>query len=351
MRLSWGSSLSATSSMTLFLLLSASVAAQGLPPLTSNANDKAPSKTPEAPKSAAKPTAKADTNTAKAKASSSDAAPTDLPALKTSADVPSGLPTRKGQKAPTPTVPPTANAPYMKKSTLPEGTVFICVGAGLAFVGLVVLAWRGLVAWSLHRSVRKAAMAQSTHYTQLGDAKNKSKTPGTPFYSQGPGSTLSLDRLAASSKGGSKTHTARSSLFFSPTAGAGMQSPGNRGSGYLPAGYYAAGNAAAGGGSGMTHLGGASPLSGPGAQSNRYSRAKSAGPSPPGTPSLPPSRGAEVAFGRASTAGLSTQASASTLNISTAPEGRAPSTYLEDLFEDHSSIGQVSHNHTRKGRR
>ena len=225
------------------------------------------------------------------------------------------------------------------------------MGAGLAFVGLVVLAWRGLVAWSLHRSVRKAAMAQSAQYAQLGDAKRKSKTPGASFYSQGPGSTLSLDRLAASSKGGSKTHTARSSLFFSPTAGTGMQNPGNRGSGYLPAGYYAAGNAAAGGGSNMTHLGGGSPMTGPGAQSNRYSRARSTGPSPPGTPSLPPSRGAEVAYGRPSTAGLSTQASASTLNLSTAPEGRAPSAYLEDLFEGHSSIGQVSHEPSRRPKR
>ncbi|KAL8834643.1 MAG: hypothetical protein Q9170_003664 [Blastenia crenularia] len=323
--------------MVLLLLFSTSIAAQGqgLPPLTSNANEQSTAKTTAAAKSASKPTATAQSKTAKAQVS--DAAPTDLPALKSSNDVPSGLPTRKGQKAPTPTVPPTANAPYMRKSNLPEGTVFICVGAALAFIGLVVLAWRGLVAWSLHRSVRKAAMAQSTQYTQLGDAKSKSKTPGTPFYSQGPGSTLSLDRLAASSKGGSKTHTARSGLFFSPTAGAGMQNP-NRGSGYLPAGYYAAGNSAPGGGSGMTHLGGGSPMTGAGAHNHRHSRARSAGPSPPGTPSLPPSRGAEVAYGRPSTAGLSTQASASTLNLSTAPEGRAPSAYLEDLFEEIMSL-------------
>ncbi|KAL9603340.1 MAG: hypothetical protein Q9219_001202 [cf. Caloplaca sp. 3 TL-2023] len=335
----------------LLLLLSTSIAAQGLPPLTSNANDDTPPKTSAASKAAAKPTANADKDTVKAKASNSDAAPTALPALKTSADVPSGLPTMKGQKAPTPTVPPTANAPYMQKSNLPEGTVFICVGAGLAFIGLVVLAWRGLVAWSLHRSVRKAATAQSNQYSQLGDAKSKSKTPGTPFYSQGPGSTLSLDRLAASSKGGSKTHTARSSLFFSPTAGSGMQNPSNRASGYLPAGYYAAGNAAAGGGSPMTHLGGENPMTGSGAHNNRYSRSRSAGPSPPGSPSLPSSRGAEVAYGRPSTAGLSTQASASTLNMSTAPEGRAPSAYLEDLFEGHSSMGHVDHKPARRSGR
>ncbi|KAI4187466.1 MAG: hypothetical protein L6R41_002792 [Letrouitia leprolyta] len=348
MRFSQRATTSTTSSILLLFLFILSIAAQGLPPLTSNANDDTPTKTQASSKSVAKPTAKA---SKEAKPSASDAAPTGLPALETSDGVPSGLPTRAGQKAPTPTVPPTANAPYMKKSNLPEGTVFIGVGAGLAFIGLVVLAWRGLVAWSLHRSVHKAAMAQSAHYTQLGDAKSKSKTPGTPFYSQGPGSALSLDRLAVTSKGGSKTHTARSSLFFSPTAGTGLQNPGNRASGYLPAGYYAAGNAAATGGSPMTHIGGGSPMTGTGAQNNRYSKAKSVGHSPPGTPSLPPSRGAEVAYGRPSTAGLSTQASASTLNLSTAPDGRAPSAYLEDLFEGHSSIGQVSYDQPRKGRR
>lgn len=195
------------------------------------------------------------------------------------------------------------------------------------------------MAWSLHRSVRKAAMAPSVQYTHLRDGKSRSKTPGTTLYSQGPGSTLSHDRLTATSKAGSKANTARSSLFFSPTAGSGMHTPGNRGSGYLPAGYYAAGNAAAGGGSEMTRLGGGSPYSGAGAQNHRYTRARSAGPSPPGTPSLPPSRGAEVAYGRPSTAGLSTQPSTSTLNLSTAPPGRAPSAYLEDLFEGHSGAG------------
>lgn len=344
MRLSPIGSLSSITSIAFLLLLSTSIAAQGLPRLTSNAAETAAPKTTA--QSAPKPT-----STAKNKPSTTDAAPTALPALETSNGVPSGLATRKGQKAPVPTVPPTANAPYMRKSTVPEGTVFICVGAALAFVGLVVLGWRGLVAWSLHRSVRRAAMAQSAQYTQLGDAKSKSRAPGTPFYSQGPGSNLSLERLAVTSKGGSKSNTARSSLFFSPTAGAGMKTPGNRGSGYLPAGYYAAGNAAAGGGSGMTHLGGASPMSG---QNKRYSRARSAGPSPPaspGTPSLTPSRGAEVAYGRPSTAGLSTQASTSTLNLSTAPQGRAPSAYLEDLFEDHSSLAPTSRDHSRRERR
>ncbi|KAL8770744.1 MAG: hypothetical protein Q9209_003611 [Squamulea sp. 1 TL-2023] len=339
MRLAW----SAVSSIALWLLVSffSTVAvAQNLPALTDDTSDKRPTTNLANTKAASKPTAKAETNTA----SVNDVRPTALPAI-TDDDSPA-LPTRKGAKAPIPSVPPTAGAPYMKKSTVPEGTVFICVGAGLAFIGLVVLAWRGLVAWSLHRSVRKAAMAPSVNYSQLGDAKSKSKAPGTPFYSQGPGSTLSLDRLTATSKGGSKTHTARSSLFFSPTAGSGMQTPGNRGSGYLPAGYYATGNTAAGGAAGMTHVEGRSPLPGRREHNHRNSRARSVGPSPPGTPSLPPSRGAEVGY-RPSTAGLSTHASTSTLNLSTAPQGRAPSTYLEDLFEDHSVTGHPSHRQSR----
>ncbi|KAL9581852.1 MAG: hypothetical protein Q9212_003642 [Teloschistes hypoglaucus] len=327
---------SKATSLLLLSLFSGHIAAQNLPPLTSNADDSSPTTAAAATNSKAdtKSTAKADTNTANAKASKTAAKPTALAAVNDAA-MPSALPTLAGVKAPTPSVPPTTDAPYMQKSNLPQGTVFICVGAGLAFIGLVVLAWRGLVAWSLHRSVRKAAMAPSVQYTQLSDGKSRSNTPGTTLYSAGPGSTLSHDRLTATSKPGSKTHTARSSLFFSPTAGAGMQTPGNRASGYLPAGYYAAGNAAAGGGVPMTQIGGGSGAR----QGDRYSRARSAGPSPPGTPSMLSSRGAEVAYGRPSTAGLSTQPSTSTLGLSTAPQGRAPSAYLDDLFEGHSGAG------------
>ncbi|KAL8997179.1 MAG: hypothetical protein Q9169_003506 [Polycauliona sp. 2 TL-2023] len=342
MRFAWSARSSSALSLLLLSLCFTVAVAQNLPALTDDAND-SPSTTNLAnTKAAPRPTAQSVTNAPEA----NDAKPTASPAAADD-DLPD-LTTRKGVKAPVPTVPPTAGAPYMQKSTLPEGTVFICVGAGLGFIGLVVLAWRGLVAWSLHRSVRKAAMAPSVQYSRLGDAKSKSTAPGTPYYSQAPGSNLSLDRLTAPSKGGSKTHTARSSLFFSPTAGTGMQTPGNRGSGYLPAGYYAAGNTATGGGAGMTHVEGKSPLSGHREQNHRYSRARSAAPSPPGTPGSlrPDSRGAEVGY-RPSTAGLSTQASTSTLNLSTAPQGRAPSAYLEDLFEDHSVAGHHAHRQSR----
>ena len=263
----------------------------------------------------------------------------------------SGLPKLAQDNYPAPTVPPTADAPFMQKSSLPDGTVFICVGAALGFIGLLVLAWRGLVAWSLHRSVKRAANAQSSKYSRVGDPRaNNGKSTG-PYFSPGPGSTLSLDHLGASGKGGPKTPSARGSLFFSPTASTGMQTPGNRGSSYLPAGYYAAGNSAPSGGSGMTHIGGGGiGLSNLTPQNHRYSRARSTGPSPPGSPSLPPSGGADPKVGRLSTAGLTMHASNSSLNLSAPPQGRAPSAYLEDLFESHPPGTPPSEEHGR-GRR
>ncbi|KAL8739980.1 MAG: hypothetical protein Q9190_007261, partial [Brigantiaea leucoxantha] len=319
-----------------------------LPALTDNSGDQALT-TAAKPTKAKAPTTKAAKPTQNAKSTQPDSKSAKLPAI-TSSDIaaPTDLPTLAGAKAPVQSVPSTAGAPFMQKSQYPEGTVFIAVGATLGFIGLVVLAWRGLVAWSLHRSVKKAAMAQSAQYSHLRDVKNKgTTTPRIPLYSQAFGSTLSLDQLGASSKGGSKGNTARSSLFFSPTAGAGMQTSGHRGSGYLPAGYYAPGSSAASGGAGTAHVGGGG---GGGNHNRRYSRARSIGPSPPGTPNLPPSRAAEVAFGRPSTAGLSTHASTSSLNVTAPAEGRAPSAYLEDLFEGHSSQ-QVNEQNRRDGRR
>ena len=325
----------------------------GLPALTDTAGANRPDDLTTSAAKTTKAAAKTTTKKAKSAAKTSDAAASktvQLPALTTSSvlgGLETGLPKLAGDDYPTPSVPPTAGAPFMQKSNLPEGTVFICVGAGIAFIALVILAWRGLVAWSLHRSVRKAAIAQSSKYAYSSDKKRRhshGKPLASPFYTSGPGSTLSLDQLGASNKGASsKPHSAHGSLFFSPTAGAGMHTPANRGSGYLPAGYYAAGNSSAGGGSGMTHVGNNNGISlsnlTPGGQNNRYSRARSIGPSPPASPSLPPSRGNEL---RPSTANLSTTAltgAASNNSLNAAAQSRAPSAFLEDLFE--SSVGQV----------
>lgn len=256
-----------------------------------------------------------------------------------------GLPKLPGDDYPPPTVPPTANAPFMqRKSSLPEGTVFIAVGAVLGFMALVVITWRGLVAWSLHRSVRRAALIQSAKYNNGGGrgikvSKHSHRASKARYYNSGPGSTLSLEHLGASGRGGRKsTNVARESLFFSPTASPGMHNQGNRGSGYLPAGYYAAGASAPGAGPGMSHLNeNRSSFSNLVQPSHGYSRARSLGPSPPGTPSSPPSRGGEIGARRPSVAGggLTMQASNSSLNLSVAPQSRAPSAYLDDLFESH----------------
>ncbi|MCJ1276873.1 hypothetical protein MMC21_004680 [Puttea exsequens] len=316
-------------------LLISHVAAQALPKLPGNNenNDDKAAATTEAAKTTkedAAKTTKEDAAKTTAKASASASA-TDPAAL-------SGLPKLGQDDYPKPTVPPTADAPFMQKSNLPDGTVFIAVGAALGFFGFLVLAWRGLVAWSLHRSVKRAAITQSAKYSQVGDPRTASGKRKGPYFDPGPGSTMSLDQLGGMNKGGSKTHSAHGSLFFSPTAGAGMQSSANRGSGYLPAGYYASGNAAPGGGSGMTHVGGGGGgLANLRPESHRYSRARSIGPSPPGSPGLPPSHGRESTYGRRLSAGdLTTHASNSSLNLSAPPgQSRAPSAYLEDLFENH----------------
>ncbi|KAJ4301010.1 hypothetical protein N0V90_003099 [Kalmusia sp. IMI 367209] len=285
------------------------------------------------------------------------------------------LPSQAGVGIPNVGVPDTANAAFMQKSDLPDGTVFICVGAILAFFGASILIWRALVAWSLHRSVQNAARAQT-----VADMKDMSAVPGgnkRGMYNMlGASSTMSLDHLSAAPTGTSKplkpfastttsTPPKSNSLFFSPTAGGSTglrDSVANRSSSYLPAGYYAAGNAQPAGGSPLTHVGGAGShlsthsLATPG---NRFS-ARS-GISPPQSPSLPPSRGYDRAppsrdglslYNRNSVATLGTptgragvyghdHGSASQLSLNvpggSTTGGRAPSAYLEDLFENHGN--------------
>lgn len=133
--------------------------------------------------------------------------------------------------------------------------------------------------------------------------------------------------------------TPNSSLFFSPTAGAGANG-GDRRSAYLPAGYYASGardsmimtqgptNAS------HTHLHTQSI-------SSRYG-GRNVGVSPPGSPLMGPtgpavrgnsshSHGHNGPYGGAP----QLRASESHISLSLPPTGRAPSAYLEDLFESH----------------
>jgi hypothetical protein len=267
----------------------------------------------------------------------------------------------------------------MQTSKLPEGTVFIIVGAVLGFLGMAVLAWRGMVAWSLHRSVKRAALG--THYN---DSMLKMAKPSLATSTAAMGSTLSLDRLSAPAGKLSRTHARNnsgggmpnanaarnSSLFFSPTAGAGahhssLSTSGagavNRSSAYLPAGYYASPSAAApagnnkhasiGGGGLNATAGATSRLSSlnPNHPSNRgYTQQTTSeyNVSPPDSPTS-----TMAATNRPSTGGTSGRgqyervsrhgASESWGNLNVpggAPPGqRAPSANLEDLFEHHGN--------------
>jgi hypothetical protein len=276
---------------------------------------------------------------------------------------PTDLPTIAGAGIPTMVVPYTANAPFMQHSTLPQGTVFIVVGAVLAFLGACVLFWRALVAWSINRSVKQAAIASIA-------GNDKSKTWGGSSSGYNPvkgnlykdaGSNMSLEALNAAGKplkpDSSRKQPPPDGLFFSPTAHHRMSDAnlassrpvsqvmmGNRSSTYLPAGYYANSAAQAGGGAGATTIGGNLA---PYARNSTYEN------SPPTTPGH--NNNSRNSYLRASSRdGLGgtrnyyldpsarpghTSASYSTQPQSNdgLPGSRAPSAYLEDLFDNHGA--------------
>ncbi|RHZ67917.1 uncharacterized protein CDV56_107143 [Aspergillus thermomutatus] len=235
------------------------------------------------------------------------------------------------------TVPPTADAPYMQKSNTPEGTVFIAVGAALGLIGLSVLAWRGLVAWSVNRSVRRAALMHASEKKGLIRSKRKRSSR----HSRALPATMSLEKLPPHHRSSynpraSNVPSTGSGLFFSPTAGAGMHTSGNRGSSYLPAGYYAAGNAAPGGSQNIPY---STPEMRP--HSQGYIRTKS-NPSPPRSPDLPPS-GLHDTHYDTHTRHSYVAGSTSSLNLASPTQGRTPSAFLEDLFESHAPHSDNSH--------
>jgi hypothetical protein len=237
-------------------------------------------------------------------------------------------------------VPPTANAPYMQESNLPAGAVFIAVGSILGFLALCVLLWRGLTVWALKRSVKRAAMANN-----MQDTKTllNFRTPAPPLYKYSDReSTMSLSNLKKNVKStrpstatGGLGNTPGQSLFFSPTAGAAggssMLNPSNRGSSYLPSGYYAAGASTPGNGTGMAHIGGpglsareAISLSNLVPAAQGYSRTRSMGTTPPDSPNVASTLGV----------GHAGNLSTSTLDLSQRSAGRAPSAYLDNLFDE-----------------
>ncbi|KAL1881141.1 hypothetical protein VTK73DRAFT_4588 [Phialemonium thermophilum] len=311
---------------------------------TSKSQEKAtPSSTPKAQPSSSddsKPTqteaspSSSSSSSSSSKSSSSSSSSASLPGLSSSTTSATskppkltGLPTltRTSDTSiptyPPPSPPPTQNAPFMNRSTLPDGTVFIAVGAILGAFGAAVLIWRGIVACLLHRSVEKAAMAQ-----HAANDKASFPAPPAPFYKYTDrDSSPSLAMGPVSGRGQRRTHRgptpsatpSQTNLFFSPTASGvgGMGGAGNRDSRFLPSGFYAATSA--------------SPVSGHGhgtsiSLSNlRPASRGHTGPSPPDSPSLGP-RGTPTPR----------NFSTSSFNLNRPPSERAPSAFLDDLLDD-----------------
>ncbi|KAF3940244.1 hypothetical protein ABW19_dt0207374 [Dactylella cylindrospora] len=221
---------------------------------------------------------------------------------------------------PPPAVPNTKNAPYMQRSDLPEGTVFIAVGAALGLFGLIAFAWRMVVAWQLRRSIKRANAAASSDSKAglLGRYDAPSATKKS-FYSAGVnGSSLSLDHLGSSRTG--LGQTPNTSLFFSPTANTGSPVHQNRGSAYLPAGYYAP---AASPGLGFNQSRDSLPRPRP------ATRDSPAHGTPPASPLLlPQARRPSPGQGHHQNASVSSRTS-----LGVQPGGRTPSTYLEDMLD------------------
>ncbi|KAK7757250.1 hypothetical protein SLS62_000799 [Diatrype stigma] len=242
---------------------------------------------------------------------------------------------------PAPSVPPTDNAPFMKPSKVPEGTFFIAVGAVLGAFGAAILLWRAVVVWQLHRSVKRAALAQ-----QMSNDKLAFSAPTAPFYKYTDrGSSPSLNPstgrgVRRTQRGPIPSSTpSQTNLFFSPTA-PGANSASNRESRFLPSGFYAAGAA---GQQGHEHS-----ISLTNLRPDSRGHARAVGHSPPDSPAFPPREPARRNM------------STSSLNLTRPVSGRAPSAYLDDLLADNpdqfppqqppppnrnSSWGQPGHRH------
>ncbi|KAJ4302261.1 hypothetical protein N0V88_002398 [Collariella sp. IMI 366227] len=258
---------------------------------------------------------------------------------------------------PPPAIPPTRNAPFMNHSTLPDGTVFIAVGAILGAFGVAVLVWRGIVACLLHRSVERAAMAQHAANNGRGPAdKNAASFPAPPAQFYKYIERESSPSLAAAGVGGSgarRSHRgptpsgtpSQTNLFFSPTAAGSSSGLGgsNRDSArFLPSGFYASASPAPGG-----HVHGNSISMSTLRPSSRGRGAGPLGPSPPDSPDVGP-RG--VGSRNFSTSSLN-------LNRPPSPGARAPSAYLDDLLDEQpgqfppAGGGASPHGYGSQGRR
>ncbi|ODM17188.1 hypothetical protein SI65_07587 [Aspergillus cristatus] len=260
------------------------------------------------------------------------------------------------------TVPPTAGAPYMQTSSTPEGAVFIAVGAVLGFLGLAVLAWRGLVAWSVNRSVRQQAAAmqssekrgllRSRRRSARSKSRSRSRSRSMPRGQFGPMGNMDNAPTGNAFGGGYDRHHHRrrsgsgsrgpprmrevpgssNPLFFSPTAGASMHS-GKRLSQHHSGYGYNYGHSTASTSTPRASTG-PIPKSASVSASERYQppyKGKHAYPPPPRARNIPIVSPPVSPNLRPMGAGVPNQASP--------PQGRAPSEYLEDLFDGHARPG------------
>lgn len=276
---------------------------------------------------------------------SDSTATSDMPSLSTSeSGVNSDMPTISTPSAgdtaiptyPAPSVPPTQNAPFMQVSTLPDGTVFICVGAVLGAFALALLLWRAIIACLLHRSVEKAAMAQ-----HLGNDKAAFPAPPAPFYKytdQDSSQNVNSGRgVRRTTRGPVPSATpSQTNLFFSPTAGGGnresvYRDTPNRDSSYrdsrfLPSGFYAAGTSSPQNVEGHGHSQSIS-MTNLRPDSRGHPRAVSSH-SPPESPGFGPQR---APLHR-------NNMSSSSVNLNAPQGGRAPSAFLDDLLGENPEM-------------
>ncbi|CAK7233051.1 hypothetical protein SBRCBS47491_008476 [Sporothrix bragantina] len=279
-----------------------------------------------------------DTGTIPALTSTGTTSKLNLPTLSTTN---TGVPTY-----PAPSVPPTQDAPFMQHSNLPDGTVFIAVGAILGGFGAALLIWRAVVAYLLHRSIARAALAQ-----HVANDKATFAPPAAPFYKYsdresslnlgapgvgGSSAALSARGVRRTNRGPTPSATpSQTNLFFSPTApgASGLGAASNRDSRLLPSGFYAAGTASPAGAAhgqaiNMSNL----------RPDSRHGR--NVGPSPPDSPNFGPMR--------TNLAGRNM--SGSSVSLTRPASGRAPSAFLDDLLDDQPHLFPPgtgpSHNHT-----
>lgn len=233
---------------------------------------------------------------------------------------------------PPPSPPPTQNAPFMNQSTLPDGTVFIAVGAILGLFGAAILLWRGIVAYLLKRSVERAAMAQ--HATNDKVAASFPAPPET-FYKYTDDSSASLAAGVVAGRGQRRTNRgpmlsqtpSTTNLFFSPTAAGGAGgsvNSANRHS-FLPSGFYAATSAAPAASQGHGQSISLSTLN---PASNRGSHIP-VRQTPPDSPEL-----AARTTPPHGHLGRGHNFSTSSVSLNVPPSGRAPSAYLDDLLDE-----------------